>query len=198
MNSEALHSTPRRLAVAFAEAVGWLLDVDSKVVRSYLATSAERRADSTRELSSLYASVLAVIVIVCFGIFVETASPYLALVLNTSAFAAAVLFAVLLMIAALWRIFEKAGKPGWAAIVPIYNFMVMLKIARKPAWWLILLLIPIVNIVALLVLLAALARNFGKGPAFALGLLLLPPIFGPLLAWGDARYQPVVSGRAEL
>lgn len=96
---------------------------------------------------------------------------------------------MLLLIAAWWRIFEKAGEPGWAAIIPIYNALVMLKIAGKPMWWFLLMLIPLVGIVVGLIVLFALAKRFGKGPGFALGMIFIPPIFYPLLAWGDARYD---------
>jgi hypothetical protein len=97
---------------------------------------------------------------------------------------------VILVIAAMWKVFEKAGKPGWAAIVPIYNLFVLCEIAGKPAWWGILLLIPFVNIVVAIIVVLAVAKNFGKGAGFGIGLLLLPMIFYPMLAWGDARYQP--------
>ncbi len=97
---------------------------------------------------------------------------------------------LILVIAAMWKVFEKAGKPGWAAIVPIYNMVVLCEIAGKPAWWVILLLIPLVNIVVAIIVVLGVAKNFGKGAGFGIGLLLLPMIFYPMLAWGDARYQP--------
>jgi hypothetical protein len=100
---------------------------------------------------------------------------------------------LVLMIAATWKIFVKAGEPGWAAIIPIYNFIVLLKIAGKPLWWIILLFVPFVNLIILILVYVALARNFGKGAGFAIGLLLLPIIFFPLLAWGDAQYHPVAA-----
>lgn len=96
----------------------------------------------------------------------------------------------LLMIAAMWKIFEKAGEPGWAAIIPIYNFVILLKIAGKPVWWLVLFIIPIVNFVAAIMVSLALAQNFGKSAGFGVGLAFLGVIFAPMLAWGDARYQP--------
>jgi len=96
---------------------------------------------------------------------------------------------IVVMIAAMWKVFEKAGEPGWAAIVPIYNAMVILKIAGKPMWWILLFLIPIVNIVIAVIMNLELAKHFGKGAGFGLGLLLLSPIFFPILAWGDAKYQ---------
>jgi uncharacterized protein DUF5684 len=103
-----------------------------------------------------------------------------------------VAFAVL-MIASMWKIFTKAGKPGWAAIIPIYNLIVLLEIAGKPLWWFILMLIPFVNIVVFIIVLLSIARNFGKGVGFAIGMLLLPFIFYPMLGFGDARYAPVAA-----
>ncbi|HUP50344.1 MAG TPA: DUF5684 domain-containing protein [Thermoanaerobaculia bacterium] len=94
-----------------------------------------------------------------------------------------------LMIVAMWKVFEKAGEPGWAAIIPIYNIYVMLKIAGKPWWWLVLMLIPFVNIVVFIMMYVAFAQAFGKGVGFGLGLAFLGPIFFPLLAWGDARHH---------
>jgi hypothetical protein len=93
------------------------------------------------------------------------------------------------MIVAMWKVFVKAGQPGWAILVPIYNAYVMLKIAGKPGWWLILMLIPIVNIVIAIMTLAGLAGNFGKGGGFVVGLIFLPVIFYPILAFGSAEYQ---------
>ena len=97
---------------------------------------------------------------------------------------------MILMVAAMWTVFKKAGEPGRAALIPIYNIMVLLKIAGKPMWWVILMLIPFVNIIVLIIAIVGLARNFGKGAGFALGLVFLAPIFYPILAWGDAQYQP--------
>jgi len=90
---------------------------------------------------------------------------------------------------ALWRVFEKAGQPGWAAIIPIYNVYILCKIAGKPGWWVLLMFIPVVNIVILLLVKLDLARAFGKTPGFGIGLWLLPILFYPLLAFGDAQYR---------
>lgn len=95
---------------------------------------------------------------------------------------------IALMIASLWKVFTKAGEPGWAAIVPIYNTIVMLKIAGKPWWWFILMIIPLVGIVVMIIAVVALAKNFGKGVGFAIGLIILPFIFFPILAFSDAKY----------
>ena len=97
---------------------------------------------------------------------------------------------VVLLVAAMWKVFVKAGKPGWAAIVPIYNIVVLCEIAGKPAWWVVLFFIPFVNFIVAILLAIAVAKNFGKGGGFAAGLILLPFIFYPMLGFGDARYQP--------
>ncbi|MEI6091574.1 MAG: DUF5684 domain-containing protein [bacterium] len=91
-------------------------------------------------------------------------------------------------IVAYWVIFKKAGEPGWAAIVPIYNIYTMLKIVGKPWWWMLLLIIPFVNIVIGIMVIGLTAKVFGKSVGFAFGLFFLPFIFFPILAWGDAKY----------
>ena len=101
---------------------------------------------------------------------------------------------ILLIVASMWKVFTKAGEPGWAAIVPIYNLVVLLKISGKPVWWILLMLIPFVNIIVLALVTISLAKNFGKGAGFGLGLLFLAPIFYPILGFGDARYQPQPQG----
>jgi len=96
---------------------------------------------------------------------------------------------IVLLVAAMWKIFTKAGKPGWAAIIPIYNLIVLLEIAGRPLWWFILMLIPIVNLIAFIIVAVDVARKFGKGVGFAIGMVILPFIFYPMLAWGDAQYN---------
>ena len=96
-----------------------------------------------------------------------------------------------IMVVALWKIFTKAGKPGWASIIPIYNAYVMLQIAGKPGWWLLLMFIPIVNIVIAIMMIAGISSNFGKSIGFTVGLILLPIIFYPMLAFGNAGYQQI-------
>lgn len=94
-----------------------------------------------------------------------------------------------LMIVASWKVFEKAGQPGWASLIPFYNIYIFLVIAGKPAWWLLLLLIPLVNIIFGVLACIALAQKFGKDALFGIGLALLGVVFFPILAWGDARYS---------
>lgn len=97
------------------------------------------------------------------------------------------------IIAGLWKVFTKAGKPGWASIIPIYNAIVLLEIAGKPLWWIILFFIPCVNIIIAILVAMDVAKNFGKGAGFGLGLAFLPFIFYPILGFSDARYQPVAA-----
>lgn len=94
-----------------------------------------------------------------------------------------------LIVASLWKVFSKAGKPGWACLVPIYNIIVLLDIAGKPAWWIILFFIPLANAIAGILVGLAVAQRFGKGGGFGIGLALLPFIFYPILAFSDAEYQ---------
>lgn len=93
------------------------------------------------------------------------------------------------MIVCMWKIFEKAGEPGWGAIVPFYNLYLVFKIALGNGWYFLFLLIPFVNIVFAIMLPFKLAKAFGKGVGFGFGLLLLDIIFYPILAFGSAEYQ---------
>ena len=94
----------------------------------------------------------------------------------------------ILMIASLWKVYTKAGKPGWAAIIPIYNLVVLLQIVRKPLWWIVMFLIPIVNFIFLILLYIELAKAFGKSGGFAAGLIFLGVIFFPILGFGSSQY----------
>ena len=91
-------------------------------------------------------------------------------------------------IGAFWTIFTKAKQPGWAALIPIYNVIVMLEITGRPTWWVVLFLIPGVNAVMSFLLMHELAKSFGKDIVYTLGLIFLNPIFILLLAFGDAQY----------
>lgn len=93
-----------------------------------------------------------------------------------------------LTLISMWKIFEKAGKPGWAAIVPIYNLVVLLEIVNKPIWWIVLFLIPVVNFVIMIIVIHQLSLSFGKEIGFTIGLILLTVIFIPILAFSDAKY----------
>jgi hypothetical protein len=88
-----------------------------------------------------------------------------------------------------WLTFSKAGEPGWAAIVPIYNVYVMIEIGGNEWWYLLLLLVPVVNVFVTAKISIDLAKSFGRGVLFGLGLWLLPFVFFPVLGFGDARYR---------
>ena len=94
-----------------------------------------------------------------------------------------------LIIACLWKIFQKAGEPGWASIIPIYNSVIQLKIVRKPWWWLLLMLIPYIGFIWAIWAVNLLCKSFGKSEGFTVGVLFLPFIFLPILAFGDATYD---------
>jgi hypothetical protein len=91
-------------------------------------------------------------------------------------------------IATMWKLFTKAGKPGWASLVPIYNLVVYLEIVGRPVWWIVLMILPIVSFIVLIVMTVDLAKSFGKGGGFAVGLIFLGFIFYPILAFGSAQY----------
>ncbi len=99
------------------------------------------------------------------------------------------LLIALLLIVAMWKVFTKAGQPGWASIIPIYNLYIWCKIVGRPGWWIILLLIPFVNIIVGIILCIDMAKSFGKGVGFGIGLALLGIIFWPILGFGSAQYQ---------
>ncbi len=84
---------------------------------------------------------------------------------------------VLVEIVALWKVYTKAGQPGWASIIPIYNVYVWLKVIGRPGWWLLLLLVPVVNIIVYIIMTLDLAKSFGRSALYGIGLLLLSPIF---------------------
>lgn len=99
------------------------------------------------------------------------------------------IFAILI-IAGMWRMFVKAGKPGWAAIIPFYNIYVLMEIVGRPGWWLILFFIPFVNIIVTLLVSIDLAKSFGKSAAWGVILLFFFNAIGYLiLGFGDARYE---------
>jgi len=111
-----------------------------------------------------------------------------AIILSSIIFIIIALAIFVLAIVSAWKINTKAGQPGWACIIPIYNIIVMLKIVGKPWWWIFLLCIPIVNIVFGIWMVNLLSKSFGKGVGFTIGLLLLSFIFYPILGLGGAQY----------
>lgn len=100
-----------------------------------------------------------------------------------------VLALIVFLIITRWKIYTKAGKPGWACIIPIYNIIVMLEIVGKPWWWIFMFLLPVVNIVFAIWMINLLSKSFGQSEGFTVGLILLPVIFYPILAFGSYTYQ---------
>lgn len=100
----------------------------------------------------------------------------------------------IMMLVGMWKLYTKAGKPGWASIIPIYNVIVWLEMIGRPGWWVIGLFIPFVNFILLIVMYLELAKAFGKSALFGVGMIFFPYIFLLILAFGSARYQgPAVA-----
>ena len=102
-----------------------------------------------------------------------------------------VLAVTVLVLAGQWRVFAKAGHPGWASIVPIYNLYLWIKIAGHSGWWLLLYLFPLVGTVAHLIISIDAAKAFGEDGLFGVGMWLLPFVFVPILGFGPAKYAGV-------
>ena len=95
---------------------------------------------------------------------------------------------IVLLYASEWAIYQKAGKRGWYSLIPVYNILVLLQIVGKSWWWILLFLIPFVNIIFVIWMLNMLSKSFGKNEGFTIGLLFLSFIFLPILAFGKAKY----------
>ena len=102
---------------------------------------------------------------------------------------------LVLLVVGMWKLYEKAGKPGWASIIPIYNIWVLLEIVGRPVWWILLLFIPLVNVVIWIIVALDLAKSFGKDILWGIGLILFPEIFYLILGFGSAQYQGPAAGR---
>jgi len=114
------------------------------------------------------------------------------LVIYTTDFIILYLAFMIFIIIALWKVFEKAGKPGWGCLIPIYNAILMMEIADRPSWWFVLLMIPGINIIIDIIISFDIAKAFGQGTVFGFGLLFLPFIFFPILAFGSAEYEGII------
>lgn len=98
------------------------------------------------------------------------------------------LVGLLLYVVGAWKAFVKAGEPGWAILIPIFNIYVMCKIAGKPGWWVLLCFIPGVNLIAFVFVCIDIAKNFGKSTLFGVGIVLLGFVTWPILGFGNATY----------
>jgi len=98
---------------------------------------------------------------------------------------------VLLIVAGYWAIFRKAKQHGWAAVIPLYNIFVLMRVVRRPAWWVILYIIPVVDIVFHVIVMYDLAKSFGKGVGYTIFLIFLPFFALPILVFGGSVYKPI-------
>ena len=121
---------------------------------------------------------------------------------STDVFGTALGYTVLLAWAVLttagfWRMLDKAEVPGWTILVPIYGYVKLLHIAGRSGWWMLLAFVPYLGLLTYIVLSLDLARAFGRGLRFGIGLLLLPAIFAPILGFGDAEYVGPVHAQRQ-
>lgn len=87
-----------------------------------------------------------------------------------------------------WKMFEKAGEPGWASIIPFYADYKLYRIAWGNGWLFLLALVPVVNIVVSVIVCWKLAQAFGKGMGFTIGMFLLPSLFYIILGFDGSQY----------
>lgn len=122
-----------------------------------------------------------------------------------TAYLAIVIPIVLIAIVAMWRIFTKAGQPGWAVLIPFYNLYILTQVAKRPGWWMLLYFASVIPIAGSLCVLFVsiidtlrLAKLFGKSAGFGMGMILLGIVFLPILAFGDADYDETRVSDGEL
>ena len=97
--------------------------------------------------------------------------------------------AIVAFVAGLWMVFTKAGEDGWKAIIPIWNILVLLKIVGREWWWIILMLIPIVGFIVWIIVALDLAKSYGRGTGFGIGLIIFPYIWTIILGFGSDTYK---------
>jgi hypothetical protein len=102
---------------------------------------------------------------------------------------------VVAVIVGWWMIFTKAGEAGWKSIIPIWNILVLLRIVGREWWWILLMLIPIVNLIVWIIVALDLAKSFGRGTGFGIGLIILAPIFSLILGFGSDTYKGPAGGQ---
>ena len=113
-------------------------------------------------------------------------------------FALLALAIVILMAVSMWKVFEKTGQKGWKSIIPVYNYIIMLRIIKKPEWLVFFIFVPIASLVLAFIVFYNMAKAFGKETGFAFGMVFLPFIFFPILAFGEAKYTVPVESHSTL
>jgi len=104
---------------------------------------------------------------------------------------------IALVVAGMWRVFQKAGRHGWESIIPIYNLFIIQRIIGKPWWWVLLMLVPFLGLIWQIWSINLLAKSFGKNEGYTIGIVLLPFIFWPLLRFGNAQFTGMMESHAE-
>ena len=127
--------------------------------------------------------------------FSQLEGPIMAMVIGLYAL---VILGSIVAIISNWVIYKKASQPGWASIVPIYNMVIMIEIVGKPVWWILLLFIPVVNVIIGIIMVYRLSLSFGKGVGFTIGMIFLPIIFFPILAFGHSQFHPLSDSASAL
>ena len=125
---------------------------------------------------------------------IDTGSPVLPKVESNAGLVASLvgLALYLFFTAGYWRVNSKAGLPGWGCLVPFYNLVLWMRCGGKPGWWAVWLFVPPISLVIYVIIAYEIARNFGKGVAFTVGLVFVPPIFAAILGYGKATYDPTL------
>lgn len=111
-----------------------------------------------------------------------------------------ILAATIVSIISMWRLFTKAGKPGWAALIPIYNKVVMMQIAGRPEWWVVLtMFVPFFGSWVAVIALIDFVRSYQRSGLWVLGIVFAPIIALPLLAFSKkTQYRgPIAAGRTD-
>jgi phage FluMu protein Com len=149
----------------------------------------DEKIEQTGKKVALALGVLSLLA--CVGIGVATQEPIKYLILGVF------YFVMWMPLGGLWQMYLKAGEPGWSCLVPVYQLMVLARVAGKPAWWGLLLYVPVVQLVIWVLISLELAKRFDRGTDTAIGLIFLPPVFFCILGFGDAEYQeePVAKRR---
>ena len=111
-----------------------------------------------------------------------------------SLFVITIIAICILTIVGMWKTYQKAGQKGWKSIIPIYNLIVMMRIIKRPVWFVLLMFVPYVNIVINVIIYNDMAKSFGKGVLFTIGLIFLPFIFYPILGFDKSTYTAPVRG----
>ena len=153
-------------------------DISADVVNS-IPSAASNTVDSTTAAASMVLGGVAGFLV--FFIIIACLIGLVVMVLN---------------IIAMWKIFTKAGQAGWKCLIPIYNSVVLFKIAGISPLWVLSYLVAWVPVLGPLFILGVtiyaminLSRAFGKEDAFAVGLVLLNTVFIMILAFGKSEYQ---------